>query len=360
MALLYTLLTLLIFSILVVIHEAGHFAVAKKSGILVEEFAVGMGPVVYSKRKGDTLYSLRALPLGGFCRMLGEDESVNDDRAFEKKSVLSKIAVVFAGPLMNFVFAFIAVFFLVSTSASQAFPVVDGFADIGNAKNAGVEIGDRITEVNGEKINSYQEMTIAFKEAGEKILNIKIDRNGEKISFDIQPVYDEANKKYIIGIRPLVKTGILAQSVEGYERAALSETVYESYRTLIYYVESVVKGFVRLFTMRISPEEVSGPIGIVQVVGDTVETGIQYSIIATIKSLVALSALLSVNLGVINLFPIPSMDGGRLVFLFVEAVRGKPMNKEKEGLVHYLGFMLLLVFMFFVASNDIIQLIKGR
>lgn len=119
-------------------------------------------------------------------------------------------------------------------------------------------------------------------------------------------------------------------------------------------------GFVRLFTLKISPSEVAGPIGIVQVVGDTVETGMTYSLLSVIKSLLTLSALLSVNLGVINLFPIPAMDGGRLVFLFIEALRGKPFDREKEGMVHFIGFVLLIMFMFLVASNDIFRIFSGR
>ncbi len=360
MSVIYILLTLLIFSVLVVVHEAGHFAVAKLNGIYVEEFSVGMGPLIFSKTIGDTMYSIRALPLGGFCRMMGEDEDSSDSRSFNNKSVLARIAVVFTGPLMNFIFAFIAVFIVAATAQSVIEPIVGEVIKDSNAINQGLEEGDRIVKVNNQSINTYQDLYFALYDAGGSDLDVVVERDGQKVSLTITPVYNEEQQEYIIGFRPEVKTGLFADKVEGYDSVTFIDTVKESVYTLVYYVKSVVVGFVRLFTLRLSPEEVAGPIGIVQVVGDTVETGMSYSIWSVVKSLLTLSALLSVNLGVINLFPIPAMDGGRLVFLFIEGLRGKPFDREKEGMVHFIGFVLLILFMFLVASNDVFRIFSGR
>ena len=360
MSVIYILLTLLIFSVLVVVHEAGHFAVAKLNGIYVEEFSVGMGPLIFSKTIGDTMYSIRALPLGGFCRMMGEDEDSSDSRSFKNKSVLARIAVVFTGPLMNFIFAFIAVFIVAATAQSVIEPIVGEVIKDSNAINQGLEEGDRIVKVNNQSINTYQDLYFALYDAGGSDLDVVVERDGQKVSLTITPVYNEEQQEYIIGFRPEVKTGLFADKVEGYDSVTFIDTVKESVYTLVYYVKSVVVGFVRLFTLRLSPEEVAGPIGIVQVVGDTVETGMSYSIWSVVKSLLTLSALLSVNLGVINLFPIPAMDGGRLVFLFIEGLRDKPFDREKEGMVHFIGFVLLILFMFLVASNDVFRIFSGR
>ncbi len=360
MSIIYILLTLLICTVLVVVHEAGHFAVAKLSGILVEEFSVGMGPIVFSKKIGETLYSVRAFPMGGFCRMAGEDEESSDSRSFNNKNVFARMAVVFTGPLMNFIFAFLAVFIVSSTAASMAFPAVGEVLSTSNAVNQGLEKGDKIVKIDNEKIHDYQELYSILSTSDGSDLSVTVKRNGEKVDLTITPVLNEAQTGYIIGFRPVVKTGLFAESAEGYDKATFADTVKDSIYTLVYFVKSVVVGFVRLFTLKLSASDVSGPIGIVQVVGDTVETGITYSIWSVAKSLLMLSALLSVNLGVINLFPIPAMDGGRLVFLVLEAIRRKPFNREKEGMVHFIGFILLILFMFLVASNDIFKIFSGR
>lgn len=360
MSIINILLTLLIFSVLVLVHEAGHFTVAKLCGIYVEEFSIGMGPLLFSKTVGETMYSIRAVPMGGFCRMLGEDEDNTDSRAFNNKSVAARIAVIFTGPLMNFVFAFIAVFIVCITNASIVKPYVTGVIEGSNAAKQGLEVGDTIVKINNESINTYQDLYLALDGCNGENLNVVVKRNGEKEHLTITPVRDSSNTRWLIGFKPLVKNGYFSEPVEGYEKVTMGEIVHESYFTMIYYVKSVVIGFVRLFTLRISPDEVAGPIGIVQVVGETVSSEMQTSFSAVLRSLLTISALLSANLGAINLFPIPAMDGGRLVFLIIEGLRGKPFDRNKEGFVHFIGFVLLIIFMLLVASNDILRLFKGR
>ena len=252
MSVIYILLTLLIFSVLVVVHEAGHFAVAKLNGVLVEEFAVGMGPIVFSKSIGDTLYSVRAFPLGGFCRMLGEDDDSSDSRSFNNKGVFARIAVVFTGPLMNFIFAFIAVFIVAATAQAVAVPVVGEVLEDSNAYNQGLEKGDRIIKINNEAIHTYQDLFFTLDGTNGKELSVVVKRDGQKYKLAITPVLNEDKTGYIIGFRPVVKTGLFADEVDGYEKTSFAETVKDSFYTLTFYVKSVVVGFVRLFTLKIS------------------------------------------------------------------------------------------------------------
>lgn len=360
MSIINILLTLLIFSVLVIVHEAGHFAVAKMCGIYVEEFSIGMGPLIYSKTVGETMYSIRAVPMGGFCRMLGEDEDDKDSRAFNNKSVPARMAVIFTGPLMNFVFAFIAVFIVCISNSSIAKPYVAEVIENSNAAKQGLEVGDEIVRINNESVNTYQDLYLALDGCSGDNLNVVVKRNDEKVHLTITPIKDTSQTRWIIGFKPLVKTGYFAAPVKGYAKVTMGEVVHESFFTMIFYVKSVVIGFVRLFTLRLSPNDVAGPIGIVQVVGQTVSDEMQYSLSAVVRSLLTITALLSANLGAINLFPIPAMDGGRLVFLIIEGLRGKPFDRNKEGFVHFIGFVLLVIFMLLVASNDIFRIFKGR
>ena len=350
------IISLLVFSLLVTAHEFGHFIIAKKNGIMVKEFAVGMGPILISKKFGETLYSIRILPLGGFCSMLGEDESSHDDRAFNNKSVFSRIAVVAAGPIMNFIFAFLIVFFLISTSFFRE-PVVTNLIDSYPAKSAGIEVGDRITKVDNQSVNIFQDLQFALSGSNGEKIKVTVDRSGEKKTFDIKPQYSADSGAYIIGFISDSKAGIFVKNTEGLEKATFLNTLKTSFYTMVFYVKSTVIGFVRLFTLNLKSEEIMGPIGITQVVSDSFEEGLKSSTFAAVQNMANIAALLSVNLGAINLFPIPAMDGGRLVFLFIEAIRRKPLNREKEGFVHFAGFVLLMALMVYVAFNDITRLL---
>ncbi len=353
------ILTLVVFNTLVIVHEWGHYKTAIKNGILVEEFSIGMGPLLAYKMKGETMYSLRALPIGGFCRMLGEDTAISDNRSFNSKSTWARMAVVVMGPVMNFILCFVLVLGLTATSETIVFPEVTSVSPDAHAYTQGLEEGDRITKVNGESIHTYQDLYLVLDGCNGKDLNITVENNGEKRDLVITPSVSEDGSRWIVGFVPLIKTGLFADTVEGYDKVSVGDVVYETVFSMVYYVKSVIVGFVRLFTLNISPEDVAGPIGIVQIVGDTVEQSLNVSIVSAVKSILSIMALLSVNLGVINFFPIPAMDGGRLVFLIVETLRGKPIDPDKEGFVHFVGFVLLMIFMVIVALNDITRLIFG-
>ncbi|MBR5467950.1 MAG: site-2 protease family protein, partial [Firmicutes bacterium] len=302
------IITLLVFTALVVVHEWGHYKVAVKNGILVEEFSIGMGPLIYYWYKGETMFSIRALPLGGFCRMLGEENGESDSRAFCNKSTWKRMAVVVMGPVMNFILCFVLVLGLVTTSSGVVFTEVSQVLEGTNAIEQGLEAGDTITKINGQKIHTYDDLLLVMKGCDGKDIAVEVkDENGNKEVLTITPYASDG--RWLVGFSPVIKTGLFEERIEGYDKITIGETIEQSVYTMAYYVKSVVVGFVRIFTFNIDPEDVSGPIGIVEVVGDTVEKSMKYGIGVAIKSVLSIMALLSVNLGVINLFPIPAMDG---------------------------------------------------
>ncbi|MGL4790517.1 MAG: site-2 protease family protein, partial [Anaerotignaceae bacterium] len=224
---LYVIIALIVFSVLVLVHEFGHYFVAKKNGILVKEFAIGMGPTVVSTKKGDTVYSIRLLPLGGFCSMLGEDEANNDPRSFNSKTPLQRIAVVVMGPVMNFVFAFFIVFFISATATGVIFPTVVNVLEGTNAAEKGLEVGDTIYSVNGERIGTYQDLFLALDGCNGETLDVVVTRDGKKIAMEIEPSISEQNR-WIIGFTPLVKSGLFSEAIEGYDKVTLAETVKDT------------------------------------------------------------------------------------------------------------------------------------
>ena len=352
------LVALLVFSLLVVVHEAGHFLVAKKNGVYVEEFSVGMGPLLVSKTIGETQYSLRALPIGGYCRMLGEDEEEQSPNSFQAKSVWARMAILVMGPIMNFILGFFLILFVSVSAAGITFPQVQAVLEDSGAAAAGLEAGDRIVRADGQSVGTYGELYLVMDGCQGEDVDLVVERDGQKLEMTVTPT-QSADGRWIVGFTPVVKMGLLAPRVDGYAQAGLGETLYDSVCTMRYYVKSVVVGFVRIFTLRAQPEEVTGAIGIVQIMGDTVQEGMRYSLFTTLRALANIAALLSVNLGVINLFPIPAMDGGRLLFLILEAIRRKPINPNMEGMIHFIGFALLMAFMVVIAYQDIVRIATG-
>lgn len=349
------LVALLVFSILVVVHEFGHFILAKKNGIKVEEFAVGMGPMLFSKQGKETLYSVRALPLGGFCRMLGEDSGCDDKRAFNNKSVLARISVIVAGPFMNFILAFLLIGFLLSVNGFIQ-PVVARLTEGYSAQEVGLQPGDKIISLDGQTVAVYQDFQMIMDQVDGSPIEIVIKRNGQKQTYEITPKIDQNTGRYVLGFMPQSRNGLLAEDIPGIERASILEMAEASFDTMVFYIRSTVSGFFQIFTFHVSKDEISGPIGIIQVMGDYYEEGMKESVFDAVKNMMALGALLSANLGALNLFPIPAMDGGRLLFLIIEGIRKKPINPEKEGMIHFAGFVLLMAFMVFIAYNDIVKI----
>lgn len=334
------ILALLLFSFIVFFHELGHFLLARKNGIYVEEFSIGMGPVLVKKKGKETTYSIRLLPIGGAC-MMGEDEVENqDENSFNNKSVWARISVIAAGPIFNFILAFILSVIVVSWLGYDK-PIVKTVMENSAAEEAGIRAGDVITEINGKNIHIFREISAYNQFLPGEELELGFERDGEKHTVSLQTRPDETGR-YLIGI------------TQGQYRKANAFTALQyGFYEVKFWIDYTIESLKMLFTGVIGLDQLSGPVGIVDVVDEAYDTNIQYGVSSVVLAFLNLSILLSANLGVMNLLPIPALDGGRLVFLIVEAVRGKRIPPEKEGMVHLAGLIALFGLMIFVMFNDL-------
>lgn len=353
------MITIILLGVLVVAHEFGHFIVAKKSGIWVQEFAVGMGPKIASVTKGDTEYSLRAVPLGGFCRMEGDAEegTLPSPTSFLSKSAGVRLAVMAAGPLMNFLLAFVMIFGLCCTSYT-ATPTIREVLPDSAAEAIGLEAGDIIHSINGKTIHIYDELQYILQQnTGEPIVLEVIGADGLLYKYEMHPRLDEETGRYLIGFSPEIKSGLFTESVEGYGEMSVAETAHYSFYAMINYVKMTAEGLLRVFTFTAEKDEYGGPIAIFKTVESSYEAGLEYSLAAAIQNVVYIGAVLSANLGVLNLFPIPGLDGGKILFLLLEVIRRKPMNADTEARLQMLGFMFIMGLMVYVLLGDITKFI---
>ena len=344
------IIALIVFGIVVLVHEFGHFIVAIKSGILVEEFAIGMGPAIFKKQKGDTLYSVRLLPLGGYCKMLGEDEANNDKRAFNNKSVFVRFAVIAAGAIMNFILALVIVTFLSSISGFHTLKIKD-ISDPSPALSAGLKPNDQIIKLNNKKVRVFEDINLILMDSKNKTIDLQVKRDNQKVNLTITPVSSEG--RYMMGVTTYAKQGVFGKNIDGLEKASFLETMDRAFWTFIYDIKVVFFGLKSLVTLNVSIDDMAGPVGIVNVIGDTYKQTSKIGFFSTFTTMATLAALISANLGVFNLLPIPALDGGRLLFLIIEAIRKKPVSPEKEGTVHFIGFAVLMVFIVVITFNDI-------
>ena len=338
-------IAIIIFSLIVLFHEFGHFLLAKKNGITVVEFALGMGPKIFSFEKGGTVYALKLLPFGGSCMMLGEDEGIQEPGSFASASVWARISVIAAGPVFNFILAFFLSLIIIASIGYDK-PVILEVSDGYPAQEAGLLEGDIVKKINNKHIAAAREVTnyVTFHQ-GEDV-NMVGERDGEELTFSMSPM-DNGSGRYIFGIycdsNYRQKCGILE---------TLKYSVYE----VKYWVELTVNSLKMMFQGQVSINDVSGPVGVVSYIGETYEESQSSGGFYVWLNMLNISILLTANLGVMNLLPIPALDGGRLVFLIIEAIRGKSMDPEKEGMVHFAGFVLLMALMVVVLFNDVRKL----
>ncbi len=326
-----------IFLVVVLIHELGHFIVAKLVGIKVNEFSIGMGPKLYQSKKGETKYTIRGIPMGGYVSMEGEDEGSNDPRSFNNAPVLGRIGVIVAGPIMNFI---LAIFILTVVAFGIGTPTreIKEVMKDSPAYYAELKTGDIIKFVNNKEMKSWQDIvsTISVQEP-EKEVKLLIDRSGKDLELSILPIKE--GERSIIGIKPSSERSFIGSIKSGF---------LETKNFLI----SMFQFIGMLFKGRVTTDNLSGPVGVVKEIGNAAQLGIY--------TLLYLMGFISINLGFFNLLPIPALDGGRLVFLIVELFRGKAIDPDKEGAIHLAGFLLLIGLMLFVTYKDIIKLIiKG-
>jgi len=345
------IVAVLVFGIIILIHEFGHFLVAKKCGIGVVEFSIGMGPRLCSFVKGETRYSIKVLPFGGSCMMLGEDEEDTNPKAFNNKPVWSRIAVIAAGPVFNFILAFVLALAIIHAAGydpAELTGVLDGFP----AKEQGMQAGDVITRLNRERVVVYRDVAMYMYIHPSDPVTVEYRRTLEDGTTQVRtamltPKYSQEHGGYMLGIQ-----------TRGYRQAAhgIGETIKYGAYEVVYWMKTVVKSIGMMFRGQVGAQDMAGPVRLVSMIDETVQETRQYGLWTMVLTVANLCVMLSANLGVMNLLPIPALDGGRLVFLIVEALRGKPVDKEKEGMVHMAGMALLMGFMVFVLFNDIAML----
>ena len=342
------ILFVLIFGVVVVSHEFGHFLLAKANGIHVVEFSVGMGPDIFSFQKGETKYSLKWFPIGGACMFEGEDglqtkEGETGEGSFLKANVWARISTVIAGPFFNFILAFIIALILVNTVIVVRDPLVTSVTENGPAYEAGIEAGDRIVALNGEKIHIFKEISLFMMVYDGGEVTVDYEREGQRYQTKLTPRYDESTGSYLMGI----------VNEKNVEMKGLDGIKYAWYE-LQFNVRMTYKSLGMLLGGRVTRQDVAGPVGIaVNLVGKTYEESRNYGWKIVLAQMLNITLMLSVNLGILNLLPLPALDGGRLVFLLLEVIRGKPISPEKEGMVHFIGLMFFMILMVFLFFNDL-------
>ncbi len=330
---------MLLFGALVAVHEFGHFITAKLSGVRVNEFSIGMGPALIKKQFGETLYSLRVLPFGGFCAMEGEDSVSDDPRSFNSRPVLYRMLIILAGSIMNLIAGFVVLTIVFAPIRQWYTPTVSSIEAKSEMPDNSLRAGDTIKAVDGYNVYIYSDIFVGLSRGGKDgAYDIEVIRDGENIT-----LYD---------VR-FLETGE-ESSDGGYtinfvieDTSFWGKTKYVA-QNGINLVRLVKVGLVDLVTGAVSRDDLSGPIGIGKMMVDTAKT--------SMSSLWYLLAFISINLGVMNLLPLPALDGGRFVFLVVELIRGKPVPPKYEGYVHAAGLALLMLLMVFVTYNDVIKI----
>jgi regulator of sigma E protease len=350
----YILIAILIFGFLIATHELGHFMAAKACGVRVLEYAIGMGPAIFKKQGRETLYSLRLLPLGGYCAMEGEDTESEDPRAFSNQSAPRRAIILVAGAAMNFLTGFVLILLLFSQTPGFVSPTITSFAEgCPYAGEDGLMEGDTFYKINGERIYFSSNISTYLARSTDGTADIVVIRNGEKVylnDYSITPVAYEENGETV------TKYGFNFESVE---TGILAHLKYAWYCALDF-VRMVRIGLVDLFTGAVSINQMSGVVGIVDIINDVGTSS--PSVLMALSNITYLAAFIAINLAVMNLLPIPALDGGRILFLlltfFIEKISRRRLDPKYEGYVHAAGFVLLLSLMVFVMFNDIWKILS--
>ena len=354
--LLYSIIAAVVgLGVLIVFHEFGHFLFAKLSGVGVLTFSVGFGPKLWVKKKGETEYALSAFPLGGYVKMVGEDpeeevKAVDIERSFAHKSLLKRTAIVAAGPGFNLL---LAVFLLMLVFLFYGVPVLSNLVGAvepdSPAAQAGIQKGDRIIAVNNQTVTAWEDLSGAIKQSGGQPLALRIQRTGQELTVTVQPrkkevknIFGELKEDWMIGI------GSQVSIEKGDPGLAISKAFVQTYE----YSKLTLVGLYKMITREVSPRNLGGPILIAQMAGQQAQEGI--------GSYLAFLAVLSINLGVLNLLPVPVLDGGHLFFFAVEAIIRRPVSLKYREKAQQVGIFLLLLLMIFAFANDIFRLFEKQ
>lgn len=327
--------SIIIFLLVILIHEFGHFIVAKRNGVSVLEFSIGMGPKLFQRESNGTLYSLRALPVGGYCQLEGEDEENDSPNSLNNQSPLVRLKVILAGAIMNFILAFILLILLMSVSRVST--EISGVIKDSPAYSSGLQTGDQIVSINGENVRDGEELLKRIKES-QGDLNIGVIRDSQSKNIKVTPRLENNIRK--IGVNFQEEYNIKNFSiVKGFKKGLI---------TFLNLTGMLYKFLGMLITGQLGLGGLSGPVGVVKEIGNAAKTGV--------SNLFFLLAYFNINLGVFNLLPIPALDGGRAVFILIEMIFGKKISEEKEGYIHMVGLILLLALIAIVTIKDVIKL----
>ena len=344
---------ILLFSLLIFVHELGHFVTAKLSGVQVNEFALFMGPAIFKKQIGETLYSLRCIPIGGYCAMEGEDEDTDNPRSFQKAAWWKRLIILVAGAAMNFI-AGVLIFAIVFAPAQQF--VVPTVASIEEgcllAGENGIQVGDTFLEVDGEKIYVQSDFSMILSLNPGDVHDLVLERNGQRVVLD-----DFKMEKTLFPGEDTPRYGFSF----GIEEATFGQKVKYVWNSTLNVIRNVRLSLQMLLTGQAGIQDMSGPVGIVQVMSETAEQSADT--FSAIMNMLYFGGFIAINLAVMNLLPIPALDGGRVVCLLittaVEAVTRKKIDPKYEGYLHGAGMILLLGLMAVIMFKDIFTIFKG-
>lgn len=325
------------FSLLIIVHELGHFVMAKVNGIKVEEFAIGMGPKIFSTEGKETKYSIGLFPIGGYVKMMGEEEAVYDERSFSSKSPLRRISVIIAGAFMNFVLAII-IFTAFLNNFGYSLPKVDNLVEGMPAIEAGLQEGDKFLKVNGSKVFSADDLTIGINLAKDNPINFLIERNGEQKEIVVTPKLVEENQRerYMIGFQ-----------FERVENPGIVDSFKQSFKETLAVINQTYKSLKMMVTGKVNfKTDVGGPVSIIRMSGEAAKNGIW--------NLMYFIAFISINLAVFNMLPFPALDGGWTVLLLIELITRRKVPDKVVGVMNYVGIMLLFGLMIAVTIKDVL------
>ena len=321
---------------LILIHESGHFLVAKLCKVKVNEFAIGFGPTILKKQCAETKYALRLIPLGGFVSMEGEEEASDAEGSFSKASIPKRIAIVVAGATVNIVFGIIVYFILMASTGVTITNEISAILDGYNSQTSGLEVNDKVIEIDGKIIKTRNDVTRILTQGNGEELKLKVDRSGEIIDINLKPTLKETNgtSSYYLGVtfKPVENT--------------FANHIYYGFVETAKFSTSIIDSLKSLISGGIQTDQMMGIVGISDVVAST----------NSFKEFIYILALVSVSLGVTNLLPIPALDGGKLIILIIEAIRKKPLKQEIEASINLLGFSILIALSIYVTYNDILRI----
>lgn len=337
------LLAILVFGVIVVVHEGGHFFAARLCGVKVNEFAIGMGPAIFKKQGKNTLFTVRLLPLGGFCSMEGENEDSDVEGAFNTKSPAQRLLVISAGAIMNILLGFILAAVVTVVSGKIVTNEIVYFTEDAVSSTTGLQMGDRIVRINGKSILTANDIVYQLRNDVDGIVDMQVIRNGQRVDLD--------NVKFDLSVN--TKTGKQVMNIDfrvSSVKCTTANLLPHSFRKTVSTARLIWISLVDMISGKYGFNDIQGPVGIVNAIGEAAAVDI--------SELLDFMMLITVNVGIFNLLPLPALDGGRIAFIVAEIIRRKPVPPEREGLVHFVGFALLMVLMLAVTFNDIMRIVK--